>query len=805
VRIDGKQFSVGGRRFPFRGVTYGTFRARDDGALIPPPDVLRADLTAMAAAGFTVVRTYTAPTDDLLDAAGDRGLRVMAGCFWPDWRYLIGTSQRSRRRVLRAARADVRRQAVRLRGDDRVAAVVLGNEVPADVVRWVGTDRVATALAELAAEVREVDPDLLVTYATYPTTEYLPLDGVDFPTVNVYLEDRVAFRRYLNRLHTLAGDRPLVLGEIGFSGDGTPRGERRQAEALDWMLETAVERGVAGTCLFSWTDDWWVGGHEVTGWHFGLTDRDRTPRPALSVAQKWNRMGVADLDVDWPSISVVVCAFNAAGTLDECLRHTCALDYPELEVIVVDDGSTDDTAAIAARHERARLHRIPHGGLSVARNEGARIATGDLVAYLDSDAYPTPEWPYYLALGLDGPTVGGVGGPNVPPPDDGPGAQVVARAPGGPVQVLLADDRAEHVPGCNMAFWRTTLFEVGGFDPVYHAAGDDVDLCWKVLDAGWEIGFHPAALVWHHRRAGLRAYLRQQRGYGKAEALVEARHPDRFTPVGTARWKGSIPPSLLPRSGRDRVYRGRFGTAAFQSVYRGGGHALDLAHQVGVPLAVAALPLAAAAVLHPLLVLPALAAATFLGVLAGIDAARVSPPPGLRRGLLRFRVGVALHHLLQPLARTWGRLRHRRGARRDLPVPTTLPGPVTSAGRGVLMVPLDRPRAEVVEALVTALHLRGVTVCAATGWEDHDARLLGSLLVDGRLVTSAFPEGCVQLRVDRRIRLLRGAAAGAAVAVLGLTHPVAALAAVAVAAFDLGRGWWRLGPGVRRTVRGLAR
>ena len=73
----------------------------------------------------------------------------------------------------------------------------------------------------------------------------------------------------------------------------------------------------------------------------------------------------------------------------------------------------------------------------------------------------------------------------------------MARAPGGPVHVLIADERAEHLPGCNMAFRREVLEQLGGFDPVYMAAGDDVDLCWRVLDRGWDIGFHPAALVWH--------------------------------------------------------------------------------------------------------------------------------------------------------------------------------------------------------------------------------------------------------------------------------------------------------------------
>ncbi len=67
---------------------------------------------------------------------------------------------------------------------------------------------------------------------------------------NVFLERREDFRRYLTKLHHLAGDRPLVLGELGIpAGDG-PDGERHQADVVDWQLQTAIERGVAGTCVF---------------------------------------------------------------------------------------------------------------------------------------------------------------------------------------------------------------------------------------------------------------------------------------------------------------------------------------------------------------------------------------------------------------------------------------------------------------------------------------------------------------------------------------------------------------------------
>ncbi|HET6810678.1 MAG TPA: glycosyltransferase [Acidimicrobiales bacterium] len=791
VRIDGKQFASGAERFAFRGVSYGTFAPRQDEAQFPEREQVKQDFAAMREADFTVVRTYTPPPPDVVDLAADWGLKLLVGAFFPDWRYLVGAGRRDRARLARAARAEVRQVARRLAESDAVLGISLGNEVPADVVRWEGARRVADLINGLTATVHDEDPEVLVTYANYPTAEYLELDSLDFVTFNVFLEQRQALRRYLTRLQHLAGDRPLVLGEIGLHAPDGPDGERQQAESIDWQLQVAAEAGVAGTSLFSWTDDWWVGGQQVEGWRFGLTRADRSPRPALGVAAEWNGRELSDLRDQWPTMSVVICAYNAAPTLDECLTHTCALDYPGLDIVVVDDGSTDETAEIARRHPRARLVSVPHAGLSVARNAGLDAATGEIVAYLDSDAYPTPEWPYYVALAFEDRDVSAVGGPNWPPPTDPVGAQQVSRAPGGPVHVLLGDDRAEHIPGCNMAYRREALIEVAGFDPIYTAAGDDVDLCWRILDRGRHIGFHPAALVWHHARPGVRRYLRQQRGYGRAEALVAARHPDRFTGTGSARWMGRIYRAAGPPSGRQRVYRGAYGSAAFQSVYRSGGHGLDLAHQVGVPVAVPLLATAVLGVVDLPLAVPAVLAAVFLLTLAGIDAVRQHPPRRLSRGRLRFRLVVALLNLLQPLARSWGRLRAAPDAHRDLPLPRALPGPVTRAKRGVLLLPAYRPRPEVAADIVTVLRRAGLRVETPTGWEDHDADIRPSVFVRGEVVTSAYPEGTIQVRFRIRPRLAMMAlvvlAAGGSVA---LSIPLAS-AILGACVAETGRGLWR--------------
>jgi GT2 family glycosyltransferase len=805
VVVDGKFFRCGEERFNFRGVTYGTFRARSgDGQPFPEPDLVDRDFAAMRSAGFTVVRTYVEPPDDVMLALGRHGLRALVGVHWPDWRYLVGSSRRQEREMANQARAIVRAAARRMSGLTGVVALCLGNEVPADAVRWIGPRRVAELLGELACIVKDEDPDRLVTYANYPSTEYLAIDGLDFLTFNVFLEQRADFRRYLTRLQHLAGERPLVIGELGLDSRGDNDGAVEQSRALEWQLETAIERGVAGTCVFSWTDEWSVNGADVDGWHFGLTTADRRPRPSLDVAKRSNATTVSEIQPAdaWPSITVVVCAYNAADTIDECLTHTCRLDYPNLDIVVIDDGSTDDTAFIASRHARAQVVRIDHAGLSAARNEGLRQATGRIIAYLDADAFPTMEWPYYLALAFDGDMVGCAGGPNVSPATDPVGAQRVAHATGGPEHVLLSDDRAEHVPGCNMAFWRTVLEQVGGFDPVYVSAGDDVDVCWKVLDRGWEIGFHPAALVWHHRRPTARAYVRQQVGYGRAESLVAARHPDRFNAVGAARWRGRLY-GATQRRGRQRIYRGQFGTAAYQSVYRGGGTFVDVAHQLGVPVACALLATLPLAFFEPMAALPAAVAFSFLVLLAVHQAARVERVWRGRRMSIGFRAVVALLCCVQPLARSWGRFRSTTIARREPAGSPTLPGPAHWVGRGIVLLPARGARRETTQCIVRVIRHMRLSVASTTGWEDHDLRVRGSLTVRADVVTSGHVPEWVQVRV--RARLRRTVVAGAAAVVLvGTISAAGAMILGTLLIADAAVGVWRARFRTLRRIIGAA-
>ncbi len=144
----------------------------------------------------------------------------------------------------------------------------------------------------------------------------------------------------------------------------------------------------------------------------------------------------------------------------------------------MDDGSTDATAEIAGRYA-CRVVQVPNGGLSRARNIGIRAATGEFVAFIDSDAAADPDWLYFLVTQMVRQGAAACGGPNLSPPGDPEAAQRVDRAPGNPVQVLVDNELAEHIPGCNMAFRKRALEAIGGFNPVYRTAGDDVDVCWS--------------------------------------------------------------------------------------------------------------------------------------------------------------------------------------------------------------------------------------------------------------------------------------------------------------------------------------
>jgi GT2 family glycosyltransferase len=662
--VSGKFLVLGDQKLYLRGVTYGTFRAWKDGEDFPPPEVAEEDLAFMVENGVNALRTYTVPPRWLLDAAERHGLFVLVGLPWEQ--HVAFLEERARRRSIEArVRAGVRA----CRAHPAVLGYAVGNEIPSTIARWHGRLRIERFIERLYDAAKEEDPGALVTYVNYPSTEYLELPFLDFAAFNVYLEEADRLDAYLARLHNVAGDRPIVVAELGL--DSRRHGEQRQAVAVGQQVRTAFSAGCAGAFVFAWTDEWHRGGFDVEDWDFGLTDRVRRPKSALETVRATFAEGPFATVARWPRVSVAVCTHNGAATLPECLAALRGLDYPDYEILVVDDGSSDGTPEIARAHG-ATVISTAHEGLANARNSALAAASGEIIAYLDDDAYPDPHWLSHLASTFLRTSHAGVGGPNLAPPGDGFVADCVAKAPGGPQHVLLSDTEAEHIPGCNMAFRKSCLEEIGGFDPRFRVAGDDVDICWSLEERGWTLGFNAVASVWHHRRSSLRGYLKQQREYGKAEALLERKWPEKYNHGGHLRWRGRVYGDG-ERRGRWRIYYGTWGSAGYQSMYqRTAGRLTSLPMLPESYLGVAALaalsvyevatePIAFAV---PVLGVPfsVLLLSAWVALLAGLALAQAQRALALVRGpwLTRLKLGslVALLHLVQPVVRVSGRLQN---------------------------------------------------------------------------------------------------------------------------------------------------
>jgi GT2 family glycosyltransferase len=658
--VQGKFLFVGDTKLWIRGVTYGTFRPDADGNEYHDSETVEHDFAEMASNGLNAIRTYTIPPRWLLDTAQRHGLRVMIGLPWEQHVTFLDDTKRARSIEARV-RAGVRACA----GHPAVLCYAIGNEIPAPIVRWYGNRRVEQYLERLYRAAKQEDPEGLVTYVNYPTTEYLQLPFLDLVCFNVYLETQERLETYLARLQNIAGDRPLLMGEVGL--DSRRNGEYIQADVLDWQIRSIFAGGCTGAFVFAWTDEWYRGGHDIADWDFGLTDRQRYPKPALTAVCNAFADVPLSPDLPWPHISVVVCSYNGARTIRDCCEGLLRLDYPNFEVIVVNDGSSDATPEIVSEYD-FRLISTENRGLSNARNTGWQEARGEIVAYIDDDAYPDPHWLTFLAAAFMRTSHVGIGGPNLPPPGDGPIADCVANAPGGPVHVLLSDTEAEHIPGCNMAFRKTALQAIAGFDPQFRTAGDDVDVCWRLQQQGWSIGFSPAAMVWHHRRNSVRTYWRQQQGYGKAEALLEKKWPEKYNVFGHLSWAGRLYGRGSKRCvswSRDRIYQGTWGSALFQSMYAPAPSfwgSLPLMPEWYVAIAALTALSALGLFWKPLLVaLPLLGYA--LGVLlvqAGLSAQHASftSAPQSRTERLQLWALTTILHLMQPLARLRGRWRY---------------------------------------------------------------------------------------------------------------------------------------------------
>jgi glycosyltransferase involved in cell wall biosynthesis len=270
-----------------------------------------------------------------------------------------------------------------------------------------------------------------------------------------------------------------------------------------------------------------------------------------------------------PAVSIVVPAYNAAGTIEACVDSLLALRYPasSREVIVVDNGSSDRTCSLLERYRTAiTVVETSQRGPAAARNAGIGRATGAVLAFTDADCTVDCDWLAELVAPLEDVRVGIAGG------------TIRAHRPANAIAAYgerihdhrrtIEELQPPYAITMNWASRRDLIDGVGRFDERLRRC-EDVDLAYRIVAAGYEIAFRPQAVVYHRNERTLAGLFREgvQHGfYAQAvlerhEQLIRERAPD-AVPEATER---GVPP-LVFRAGKrlGRLY-GRAQSARAQA------------------------------------------------------------------------------------------------------------------------------------------------------------------------------------------------------------------------------------------------
>jgi hypothetical protein len=354
-----------------------------------------------------------------------------------------------------------------------------------------------------------------------------------------------------------------------------------------------------------------------------------------------------------------------------------------------------------------------------------------------------------------------------------------------------------------MAFRREYLLAINGFDPLYRKAGDDVDVCWRLQEAGGWITFAPAAVVWHHRRQGPSAYLKQQIGYGEAESLLFFEHPQKFNHRGEGKWRGVLYGDSLRGLcfGDPIIYHGTFATGFFQCIYQPGP-----AHWAMFPATLEwhgfAILIAAAGIYYPW-VFAASGAMLALSLMVALLQGAQARLPAHHDGLLSRLIVAGLCYL-QPLVRSWARYRTRllsvRAPDYDAAL-SELPVERLSAFGGLTIDYWSedgRDRTELLALVIDYCNEHHWQKVIDAGWTTWDLQVYNDRWTLVEFCTTQQNHGggkrLIRVRCRFRARSLLWLTAGAGLLVAALCLPVNELVALGVAAavpIALGAMWWR--------------
>jgi mycofactocin system glycosyltransferase len=249
------------------------------------------------------------------------------------------------------------------------------------------------------------------------------------------------------------------------------------------------------------------------------------------------------------SVTVVVPVRDRSASLERCLA-SLGDDVP---VVVVDDGSAHPAAvgAVCERHGARLLRRADSGGPGAARNDALAVIGSELVALVDSDCVVSAGWLPALTPMFADADIGAVA-PRVRPRRHGAARSVLARFADARSPLDMGGERGAVGPGRKIRYVPTTALVArkaamaDGFDRDLRL-GEDVDLVWRMCDAGWQVRFEPAVTVFHDEPTTWRAWMGRRFRYGTSAAPLAQRHPGRLAPVELRAWPSAVVAAGLGR------------------------------------------------------------------------------------------------------------------------------------------------------------------------------------------------------------------------------------------------------------------
>jgi glycosyltransferase involved in cell wall biosynthesis len=228
------------------------------------------------------------------------------------------------------------------------------------------------------------------------------------------------------------------------------------------------------------------------------------------------------------SVSIIVPTWNGAGRIEHCLAALSSQNFDRpFEIIVVNDGSTDNTLEVLAQYPRVRVISQPNAGPAAARNRGVREALGDIVAFTDDDCQPLPDWLTEMSKPFADPEVVGAKGIYRTRQTG-----IIPRF----VQIDYEDryrrmrrlSRIDFVDTYSAAFRRNRFLEMDGYDVTFPVAcSEDVELSYRMSARGWKMVFVPTAIVYHTHPRDFASYLKKKYKFAFWRVLAVKKNPSK--------------------------------------------------------------------------------------------------------------------------------------------------------------------------------------------------------------------------------------------------------------------------------------